>query len=75
VNIKHRAELVDRQIREQPGIVDTRVVDHRVDAPEGVKCGVDDPARRAFFGDRCTTGHGLAAGLADLAHHCVGGDG
>ena len=52
MDVEHRAELVDRQIREQSGIVDARVVDHGVDAPEGLECGVDDLARRVLFGDR-----------------------
>jgi hypothetical protein len=54
-------------------VVDPGIVDHRVDAAEGVDRGVDDGCGPVFVGDRCIARNRLSPSLFDFTDDFIGG--
>lgn len=72
MDIEHGTELPDRKTFEGTGVVDSRVVDYRVEAAKRLDSCVDNALRGMLFGDRGITGHRLPAGICDFADNVLG---
>ena len=70
--VEHCLELLDRHRVEEARIVNTRIIDHGVDAAERVNRRIHNDFGAVFLGDGCITRHGLPAGVFDLVDDIFG---
>ena len=73
VDVENCVHLIEGHVGERLVPEDPRVVDHDVDRPEGIQCGLDDALAALTSGNRVVIGHRFPARSRDLLHHQVGG--
>jgi hypothetical protein len=71
VDVDDRTPFLQAHVEEEAVAQDAGIVDHPVDAPEGVERALNDTAGTVPIGDAVGTGGGFAAKRPDLVDHLL----